>query len=168
MSVDEVFFLEASSAISETIRSKFPEIPNLKPQQRDAILQYILRKDVFAVLPTGLGKSLIFQVIPDVCARLSSHGFDYPENPILLVICPLLSLISSHMNELEAHGISAACLSGDKVDEEGIRSGKYSVVLGSPESLIRNKKWHQMLRTKTYQESLFGIVTDEVHVVPKW
>ena len=43
MSVDEVFFLEVSLAISETIRSKFPEIDNLKPQQRDAILQYILR-----------------------------------------------------------------------------------------------------------------------------
>ena len=93
MSVDEVFFLEASLAISETIRSKFPEIANLKPQQRDAILQYILRKDVFAVLPTGLGKSLIFQAIHDVCARLSSRGFDYPANPILLVIYPLLSLI---------------------------------------------------------------------------
>ena len=68
---------------------------------------------MFVVLPTGLGKSLIFQVIPDVCVRLSSRGFNYPANPILLVIYPLLSLILKFPYE-----ISAACLSGDiKVDE---------------------------------------------------
>ena len=63
-------FLEASLAISEIIRSKFPEITNLKPQQRDAILQYILRKDVFAVLPTGLGKS--------TTKKLPTHKLDPP------------------------------------------------------------------------------------------
>ena len=61
-----MFLLEVSLVIAEMNHSKFPEINNLKAQQRNAILQYILRKDVFAVLLTGLGKSLIFQGIPDV------------------------------------------------------------------------------------------------------
>ena len=42
----------------------------------------------------------------DVCVRLSARR--YPEHPILLVICPLISLISSHMKELKSYGISAA------------------------------------------------------------
>ena len=165
---DEALFLGVSLAIAETIRSRFAEIECLKPQQRDAILQFILRKDVFAVLLTGFGKSLTFQVIPDICRRLAASGFKYPESPILLVICPLVSLITSHTKELESHGISSACLSGDAVDEEGRKAGKYSVVFASPESLIRNENWRLMLRSKTYQKSVFGIVTDEVHVVPKW
>ena len=69
---DEALFLGVSLAIAETIRSRFAEIECLKPQQRDTILQFILRKDVCAVLPTGFGKSLTFQVIPDIC--LSTSG----------------------------------------------------------------------------------------------
>ena len=147
-------FLGVSLAIAETIRSRFAE----KPQQRDTILQFILRKDVFAVLPTGFGKSLTFQVIPDVCRRLAACGFKYPESPIVLGICPLVSLITSHTKELESHGISSACLSGDTVDEEGIKAGKYSVVFASLESSIRNENWCLVLRSKTYQKSVFGIV----------
>jgi len=39
--------------------SKFMEIQNLKPVQEAALFKYILRNDVFSVLPTGCGKSLI-------------------------------------------------------------------------------------------------------------
>ncbi|CAB4012130.1 Werner syndrome ATP-dependent helicase-like [Paramuricea clavata] len=31
-----------------------------------------------------------------------------------------------------------------------------------------NAKWHEMLSTEIYQNNLFGVVTDEAHVIPKW
>ena len=99
---------------------------------------------------------------------LAARGLDYPEKPIIVVICPLVSLINSHKQELRFRGFSAACQSGDDIDEKGIERGDYSFILTSPESVIRNEKWRKMLRTNVYQQRLFGLVTDEAHVVPKW
>ena len=127
-----------------------------------------MRKDVFAVLPTGFGKSVIFQVIPSICSMLAICGLNYPEKPIIVLICPLVSLINSHIQELRSRGFSAACLPGDNIDEKGIEQGDYSFIFASPESVIRNEKWRKMLRTTVYQERLFGLVTDEAHVIPKW
>ena len=56
----------------------------------------------------------------------------------------------------------------DKLDETGILAGNYSILFANPESLIKNPKWREMLRTEIYQNNLFGLVTDEVHVIPKW
>lgn len=72
--VREMLLLMAASCIAQTVKTKFSDIKSLRPEQVLAITQFILRKDVFAVLPTGMGKSLIFQLIPDICARLSALG----------------------------------------------------------------------------------------------
>ena len=78
----------------------FTEILELKPVQEEALLHFVKREDVFAVLPTGCGKSLIFQLVPKVCEYLHDHGFDYPKAAIL-VVCPLGALIDSHIQELK-------------------------------------------------------------------
>ena len=92
----------------------------------------------------------------------------YPSEAILLVVCPLNSLIDSHLKKLEKHGISATCLLNDKLDEVGILAGKYSLLFANPESLIKNEKCREMLRNEIYQNNLFGVVTDEAHIIPKW
>ena len=82
--------------------------------------------------------------------------------------CSLNSLVDSHLKQLEKHGISATCLLNDKLDEVGILAGKYSILFANPESLIKNAKWSEMLKNEIYQNNLFGVVTDEAHVIPKW
>ena len=62
---------------------------------------------MFAVLPTGCRKSLIFQLVPKVCVYLLNQGFEYPKAAILVVVCPLSALIDSHIQELKDYGISA-------------------------------------------------------------
>jgi superfamily II DNA helicase RecQ len=99
---------------------------------------------------------------------MAARGFNYPNKPILLVISPLVSLIKSHIHELNDHGISCVWLSGDDADENANINGEFSIVFASPESIVKNQKWREMLRGKIYQKNLFGIVTDEVHVIPKW
>ena len=42
----------------------------LKEEQRNAIKAFVDRKDVFAVLPTGFGKSLIYQLAPMVAKKM--------------------------------------------------------------------------------------------------
>ena len=157
--------------VKETLRDKFSNIDRLSTEQYKAIWNYINRKDVFAILPTGHGKSLIFQLIPELCRRLKALNLIHPRvssEPILLVICPLNSLIDSHLKDLVKCGISATCLSNDELDERGILAGRYSIVFANPESLIMNAKWREMLSTEIYQNNLFGVVTDKAHVIPKW
>jgi len=70
-----------------TVDSKFPEFDHLKLEQVLSVVQFVMRKDVFAVLPTGFGKSVIFQAIPSICSMLATRGLNYPEKPIIVVIC---------------------------------------------------------------------------------
>ena len=66
------------NAVRYALDSKFKEIQNLKPVQEGALFKFIQRNDVFSVLPTGCGKSLIFQLVPIVCSYLHDQGFKYP------------------------------------------------------------------------------------------
>ena len=155
--------------LTSVLEERFPEIESLTEHQKKALLAVIHRKDVFARLPTGHGKSIIFQLLPDVCKYLYLSGYCYPHRAIILVVCPLKSLVDSHIRELRNRGISAASLSGeDDVDENNLFKGAYSFVFGSPESFLQNEKWRNMLRSNIYQDRTFAIVADEVHVVPKW
>jgi len=87
---------------------------------------------------------------------------------IILVVCPLKSLVDSHIRELRNRGISAASLSSEDVDENNLLKGAYSFVFGSLESFLQNEKWRNMLRSDVYQDRTFAILAREVHVVPKW
>ena len=71
----------------------FSNILELKPVQEEALLHFIKRKDVFAVLPTGCGKSLVFQIVPRVCAYLHDRGFNFPKAAVIVVVCPLTALL---------------------------------------------------------------------------
>ena len=113
----------------EILRKKFPYIESLTEEQFKAAWYFIKCRDTFAILPTGHGKSLLFQLIPDLCRSLNALNYSqYPEKAILLVICPLNSLIQSHLKEVDKYGISASCLSSEDVDEIGIFNGKYSII----------------------------------------
>ena len=117
-----------------------------------ALLAVINRKDVFAILPTGHEKLIIFQLLPDVCKYLCLSGYSYPHHAIILVVCPLKSLVDSHLRELRNRGISSASLRSEDVDENNLPKGTYSFVFGSPESFLQNEKWRHMLRSNVYQD----------------
>ena len=95
----------------------FEVVENVSEEQRSGITNFIRRNDVLAVLPTGFGKSLLFQFIPGLCVELHNLGYScYSKSPIVIVICPLNALIECHMKELKHRGILCTCLSGDDAD----------------------------------------------------
>ena len=157
--------------LSVILRKRFPEIKQISAIQKQALYAIFNGRDVFAILPTGYGKSLTFQLLPDLyrefhpLPQLSERQVD---NPIVLIICPLKSLVESHIRELITRGASAVSLTGDSVDVDGILKGEYSFVFGTPEALLNNERWRSMLKSDVYQNSLIALVTDEAHVIPKW
>ena len=55
--------LSVDTAITKVI-SRLENISSLKGEQRTALEAFLSGKDVFAILPTGFGKSLIYQLAP--------------------------------------------------------------------------------------------------------
>ena len=83
------------------VTGSFDGVEVVSAQQKEGIVNYIQRKDILAVLPTGYGKSLLFRLLPGICRALNTMGYTtYPKKAIILVICPFNALIESHMKEL--------------------------------------------------------------------
>ena len=138
-------------AMQYALDTGFTKILQLKPVQEEALLHFVKREDVFVVLLTGCGKSLIFQLAPEVCECLHDQGFQYPKAAILVVICPLSALIDSHIQELKDHGISACSLTDQDILVEDV--AKHSIVFTSPELIVCEEKGK-----KCYKASPFKIV----------
>ena len=70
----------------------------LKQEQKIAVNSLLEGRDVFAVMPTGFGKSFIFQLFSTAIEQKKiSEGLD--PNSVILVICPLISLIEDQIKE---------------------------------------------------------------------
>src|SRR5213594_3810911 len=100
---------------------------SFRPLQEEIIRDTLAGQDVFALLPTGGGKSLCFQLPALVRPGLT------------LVISPLISLMKDQVDALEATGISATFLnsslspgvSGQRI--RGLHDGMYRLLYVAPE-----------------------------------
>ena len=87
----------------------------LRQEQKSAVKQLFTGGDLLAVLPTGFGKSLIFQLLALV-----------NDDHVVLVICPLKSIVNDQIKEASSMAISAGSLS-DCLQTD-IVSGKYRLL----------------------------------------
>lgn len=81
--------------------------PGLRGQQENVIMNLLDGGDAFAVMPTGAGKSLCFQ-LPAVMA----------DSQVTVVVTPLLALMLGQVNSLRARGIAAAAIYGTQGKRE--------------------------------------------------
>ena len=73
------------------------EIQRLNRQQEEAIRSIVLdKKDVFVNLPTGFGKSMTFQGLPEVFSSLQPER----ERNVVVVVSPLVSLMKDQVSRL--------------------------------------------------------------------
>lgn len=72
--------------------------PELKKEQREAVLSFVQGKDVFVSLPMGYGKSLCYGMIPLVVDEMKAHK---EPSSIVLVVSPLISLMKDQVKHLQ-------------------------------------------------------------------
>ena len=111
----------------------------LRPEQCQAVEALLQGRDVLAILPTGYGKSRIFQVY------VAAAALKVKEHQTVLVVCPLGSIIDDQIEEAKGMGMSAASLS-DVTDDE-LRSVTFELLFAPAEKVINNrflhiKRWH--------------------------
>ena len=104
----------------------------LKSEQREALQSLLRGNDVFCVLPTGFGKSLIYQM--SVYAKKSSSL----QRPTIIVISPLKSIMDKQIASNE-FGLSAFELRFDCETLTAIRGGDVQVVYAAAEQVLHEK-----------------------------
>ena len=142
-------------------------IPSLLPEQEQAIRAFF-RGKVFVNLPTGYGKSLIYQCLPMVADSI----FGKPRgSSLILVISPLKSLMEDQVAYLNSIGVPAIVL-GDSDDPEifqQVLNGCYIVVFSSPECLLITSKWRGMFSScDDFKDMMIGVAIDEAHCITQW
>ena len=140
----------------------------LHPQQLMAVESLLRGRDVLACLPTGFGKSLIFQILPAVFSFLANHGCQFPKDPIVVVCSPLMALMKVQVDGLPNKGVSAVFLGDDNGFDEDIARGSFTFVYGSPETLVGKPMWRSVLSSDVYVSRVVAVVVNEAHTVVHW
>lgn len=146
MSVDKLEILE-----------KYFGYKNFRRGQEEIIDEIINGRDVLAIMPTGGGKSICYQI-----PSLILDG-------ITIVISPLISLMKDQVDTLNSTGINSAFLNSSLSMYEfneimnGIENNKYKIIYVAPERLLSNEFITAITKIKIAQ-----IAIDEAHCVSQW
>ncbi|MGN0696147.1 MAG: DNA helicase RecQ [Oscillospiraceae bacterium] len=130
---------------------------SFRPAQEDIIDSILSGRDVLAVMPTGAGKSVCFQV-----PALMMDG-------VTLVISPLISLMADQVSALVQSGVRAAYLNSSLTSGQqyavlnNIRAGMYKIVYVAPERL----ETEGFLNTVS-EINISMIAVDEAHCISQW
>ena len=161
MASNKVFIREALDKLAIESSHVF----QLKTEQEQTVDCLLEGRDVFAVMPTGYGKSLVFQVfVKAMNCRKASQAME--ANTVVLVICPLTSIIEDQVKEGESLGLK--CVTLDEFMDSNDRD-KHQTVFASAEHVL-SKKFTEMLRDRSSQirSALELLVVDESHTVEMW
>jgi ATP-dependent DNA helicase RecQ len=128
-----------------------------RPLQEEIIRDVLAERDVVALLPTGGGKSLCFQL-----PALARSG-------LTIVVSPLIALMKDQVDGLRANGIAATFLNSSLTTQEsqarlrGLHQGDYRLLYMAPERLMV-PGYLNLLRN--FQVNLLAI--DEAHCISEW
>jgi ATP-dependent DNA helicase RecQ len=126
---------------------------------QEAIIQSVMAgKDTLALMPTGGGKSICYQL-----PALLLDG-------ITLVISPLIALMRDQVDGLRVNGIEAAYINSTQSNPEQdeifqrLRNGELKIIYVAPEKLFSDQRFTNLLKSGAV--SLLAV--DEAHCVSQW
>ena len=146
----------STQPVFDTLKKVFG-FQSFRPNQEGIINQILGNKDVFAVMPTGGGKSLCYQLPAKIMDGTT------------VVISPLISLMKDQVDAAVENGISAAFINSSLTTKEtssvfqDLRSNSLDLLYIAPERFAMQNFLETL---KTVSISLFAI--DEAHCISEW
>jgi len=144
------------AALRRSLRDTFG-LAELRAGQHDVISRVLAGRDTLAIMPTGAGKSLCYQ-LPALHLKGST-----------VVVSPLISLMKDQAEKLEEAGVAAEQLnSAQKASEqdasmERIADARSDIVFATPERLADPE-----FRTAMATQGVALLVIDEAHCISQW
>ena len=130
--------------------------------QYDTIVRMLQRRDSIVLLPTGSGKSVIYQL----------SAFLVPG--VTFVISPIVSLMDDQIENLAMRGIDNAIPLYASIDKSVVRTkldnmknNNFVLVYLSPERL-QSKEFRDTVRAMLITNRVFAVAIDEAHCVSEW
>lgn len=130
---------------------------SFRPGQAQAVKAVLAHRDVLAIMPTGAGKSICYQIPACVLPGMA------------VVVSPLISLMSDQVRACREAGISAVFLNSTLDLEEkreitrGMLGNVYDIVYITPEQLVQERFARFMQRL-----DISLIAVDEAHCISQW
>jgi ATP-dependent DNA helicase RecQ len=145
-----------SAQLQKLLRERFGHHEFRDGQER-VVRALLDGRDALAILPTGGGKSLVYQLTAELLPGLT------------VVVSPLLALMKDQVESLRAHGIDVALINSHQSQSESeqaledARTGHVKLLYVSPE---RFDDAEFMAQARQISVSLF--VVDEAHSISEW
>ena len=135
--------------------------------QAEVIETFVCGRDVFVSLPTGSGKSVCYACLPLV---FDSLGGGRRRCQKIVVVAPLSALMEDQVASFKSRGLKASFVgvSLSMKEEDAVIKGDIQLVFMSPETILSDSGWRDMLNTSVYQKHLVALAVDEAHLVEKW
>jgi ATP-dependent DNA helicase RecQ len=142
--------------LPQTLKKYFGH-DEFRPLQQEIVSDALAGRDVFALMPTGGGKSLCFQL-----PALLRDG-------LTIVVSPLISLMKDQVDALQTSGVAATFLNSALDRHEaverlrGLNHGEYRLLYVAPERLMLDGFLERALNWNITQ-----LAIDEAHCISEW
>jgi len=123
---------------------------SFRDNQKEIISDIINKENVFAILPTGGGKSLLYQFPATFTDKIT------------VVVSPLISLMNDQCKYLNSKNIKSICLNSESAVGMG-HYVKYKIIYTTPEFIV--SRLHSFMRIR---DSIGLFAIDEAHCVSQW
>ena len=144
--------------LDAALRTHFPQLTEFLPGQREALDAVLAGRDVVAVLPTGGGKTLVYQLAGALLQGTT------------VVATPLIALMQDQVRRLREDGdLAVASLSGNVRGEQrdellsDLVDGRLGFLFATPEQLARDD-----VRAALSKAPVDLFCVDEAHCISEW
>ena len=149
------------TALAAELKQRFG-FDSFRPGQQEVVCDILRERDLLAIMPTGGGKSLCFQLPallrPGVC----------------IVVSPLIALMQDQVRQLQNNGIEATFINSSLERAEASRRlarlerGEFKLLYVAPERLLQSEFLSEVLPRLQAAHGISSLVVDEAHCVSDW
>ncbi|KIJ25075.1 hypothetical protein M422DRAFT_193886, partial [Sphaerobolus stellatus SS14] len=138
--------------------------------QLEACRAILEKRDCILSAPTGGGKTLAFYL--PLLAFYDPTTENASNQPITLIVSPLVELMNQQANDLNEKGIPAVALCGDNLRDKGLTErfgqGEFRVGFISPETVNSPFFNEKVLSCTVFKQLLVAVCYDEGHTILEW